>query len=431
VVVDEAHIFCPEKGQAESAGAIIDLCTRGRKRGFCGVLATQRLSKLHKDAAAECNNKLIGRTGLDIDIKRALDELGLPASGGKDLRNLEPGEFFAYGPAISRGVIKGRIGKVETTHPKAGHRKISHRPAPTDAVRKVLDQLKDLPKVAEEEAKTKEDFQRQIKELKKQLLESGGAVDPKKELDRINKVTSTIKAVAEKKYNQQFKEQSLSFFKTLKASFETIITSEIERYSKEVRDFRALAPNQYEMQKELNLTSGPLARKVVPIEPGENITYKTHSRDSEEKLGRCENAILGFLYAKRPQAFTKVQIGAMTGYAHSSGGFNNALSKLGTIGAIERNQGLIRIRFDWDKVPQDVPHSLDDWVAKLGACERAIYQKVLGNPEAEFEKSDLANMTGYSAGSGGFNNALSRLNTLGLIARQNGLIRLNPEISNI
>ena len=53
IVVDEAHQFCPEKGQAESASAVIDLATRGRKRGFCAVLATQRLSKLHKDAAAE------------------------------------------------------------------------------------------------------------------------------------------------------------------------------------------------------------------------------------------------------------------------------------------------------------------------------------------------------------------------------------------
>jgi len=76
IVVDEAHMFCPEAGQCESANAVIDLMTRGRKRGFCGVLATQRIAKLHKDAAAECNNKLIGRSALDIDMKRASAELG-------------------------------------------------------------------------------------------------------------------------------------------------------------------------------------------------------------------------------------------------------------------------------------------------------------------------------------------------------------------
>ena len=70
VHVDEAHIFCPESTKSESASAVIDLCTRGRKRGFAAILATQRLSKLHKDAAAECMNKMIGQTGLDNDRKR-------------------------------------------------------------------------------------------------------------------------------------------------------------------------------------------------------------------------------------------------------------------------------------------------------------------------------------------------------------------------
>ena len=53
-----------EAGKAESAGAVIDLATRGRKRGYALInAATQRLAKLHKDTAAELLNKLIGRTG--------------------------------------------------------------------------------------------------------------------------------------------------------------------------------------------------------------------------------------------------------------------------------------------------------------------------------------------------------------------------------
>jgi DNA helicase HerA-like ATPase len=54
VVIDEAHVFCPEKDQSESADAVISMATLGRKRGFSVILATQRISKLHKDAAAEC-----------------------------------------------------------------------------------------------------------------------------------------------------------------------------------------------------------------------------------------------------------------------------------------------------------------------------------------------------------------------------------------
>jgi len=75
IIVDEAHQFCPEKTKSESANSVIDLQTRGRKRGFCGVLATQRISKLHKDAAAECNNVLVGMRFLYFERKRASDDL--------------------------------------------------------------------------------------------------------------------------------------------------------------------------------------------------------------------------------------------------------------------------------------------------------------------------------------------------------------------
>ncbi|HKW76866.1 MAG TPA: type IV secretory system conjugative DNA transfer family protein [Terriglobales bacterium] len=78
IVVDEAHVFCPEKGAGESIASdgMIDLASRGRKRGFCAVFATQRLAKLRNDAAAELQNVLIGGTFLDVDVKRAAETLG-------------------------------------------------------------------------------------------------------------------------------------------------------------------------------------------------------------------------------------------------------------------------------------------------------------------------------------------------------------------
>src|SRR5947209_4758261 len=163
VVIDEAHKFCPEKEQSEASSAVIDLATLGRKRGYCAILATQRLSKLHKDAAAECNNKLIGRTTLDVDMKRASEELGFTT---KDqaiaLRNLAAGEFYAFGPAISPDVVNVTIGSVETTHPKAGSRIYTGSPIPpTEKIRKILGELKDLPQEAEAEVKSVEVLQHQ------------------------------------------------------------------------------------------------------------------------------------------------------------------------------------------------------------------------------------------------------------------------------
>jgi hypothetical protein len=107
VILDEAHLFAPEQSKAESTASVIDIATRGRKRGLALVAATQRLSKLHKDVAAELLNKLVGRTGLDVDVRRAGDELGMTARDAmSSLRDLQPGEFFAFGPALTRTVTK-------------------------------------------------------------------------------------------------------------------------------------------------------------------------------------------------------------------------------------------------------------------------------------------------------------------------------------
>src|SRR5258706_1052567 len=163
VVVDEAHVFCPPKGDAESAAAVIDLAARGRKRGFSAILATQRLSKLHKDAAAELNNKLIGRTGLDVDRKRAGEELGFTTKEQLlSLRQLEPGAFYAFGPALSLEVIQVQVGSVQTTHPKAGSRIAFTPPPPTDKVKALLPQLADLPAEAEQKQRTEAELKKEL-----------------------------------------------------------------------------------------------------------------------------------------------------------------------------------------------------------------------------------------------------------------------------
>ena len=67
--------------------------SQGRERGYAGIIATQRLSKLHEDAAAEANNVIIGRTWLDADQARAGDALGFSKTDRLKLRDLDQGEF--------------------------------------------------------------------------------------------------------------------------------------------------------------------------------------------------------------------------------------------------------------------------------------------------------------------------------------------------
>lgn len=172
VVVDEAHIFAPQTGKAESTEAVIELASRGRKRGFCAILATQRLAKLHKDAAADLANKLVGRTTLDIDLSRAADELGLVNKADQlRLRALNPGHFFALGGAfnVPRGVIV-KVGPVRTSHPKVGIDTPTPPPAPAN-VRKLLARFADLPSEAAAREKSLAELTRELEAAKRTITE--------------------------------------------------------------------------------------------------------------------------------------------------------------------------------------------------------------------------------------------------------------------
>src|SRR6516164_7038543 len=172
VILDEAHIYCPERGsgEAESTEAVIGLMSQGRKRGYAGIIATQRLSKLHKDAAAEANNVIIGRTWLDAEQVRAADALGLSKSERLKPRDLQQGEFYAFGPAFSwPGVVHFRSDQVRTTHPRPGQRHLLTAPAPSKAIRGVLAQFANLPQEAEAETRNLDEAHRRIAELERQI----------------------------------------------------------------------------------------------------------------------------------------------------------------------------------------------------------------------------------------------------------------------
>src|SRR5947209_1091375 len=144
--IDEAHHLAPEKGEGEAVSkpAVVALCTQGRKRGYAAVLATQRIAKVTNNALAELLNVLIGPTSFEPDVRRAGDALGFDKAQREQLKQLEPGQFFARGPALACEPVLVRTGPVQTTHPQPG-RVAPPVPPPPEAIRALLGQLRDLP----------------------------------------------------------------------------------------------------------------------------------------------------------------------------------------------------------------------------------------------------------------------------------------------
>lgn len=178
-VIDEAHLFAPEQGHGRDGSValspIVDIGSRGRKRGFCLVAATQRIGKLSKDVVAELKNVFIGLATLDVDRERAAEALG--KTRDRKSRNdfydsvkfLKPGEFYGLGQAFANTPTLFRFGDVQTTHPEPGKQTKATPPPPLSKIKGLLPQLKDLPKEAEEEARTVAQMRAKIADLEEQI----------------------------------------------------------------------------------------------------------------------------------------------------------------------------------------------------------------------------------------------------------------------
>lgn len=202
IIVDEAHQYAPEgkAGESEASSGMVDLATRGRKRGYCAVFATQRLGKLRKDAAAELLNVLIGMTFIDIDRERAAESLGVSREEkhkfNDEIKLLTEGHFYGLGRAIAKERTLVKIGSVCTTHPEAGGGKFAAAPPPApEAIRGMLPKLAELPKQAEEKAKTEADLRTEIRKLKAELSQKPAVAPPQKEVKHFPILTKANEAV--------------------------------------------------------------------------------------------------------------------------------------------------------------------------------------------------------------------------------------------
>ncbi len=396
VVIDEAHVFAPEKGQSEAMGAVIDLATRGRKRGYCAVLATQRLSKLHKDAAAECNNKLIGRTGLDIDRKRAAEELGFTSKEATlALRQLEPGEFFAFGPAISPEETKVQISSVTTSHPKAGDRILTEPTPPTDKIKSILSKLADLPEEAATEARTIEDLKAQNRELQHKLILAQKSQSAAPTQEQINRAVT--QAIAQK---------------------ERAITGERHHYE------QALKMAQDKLTRIAALAAGndlDLTQTKAPDTPV-IATEPVSQPPTDKPIVGGALRMIQTLASRYPMTFTKSQLATLSKMSPRSGSYGTYLSLLKSRGfiQIERNQVTITeagLAFagTYPYAPQTQEQIITMWRENLQGGARRMFDILVSVYPASKTKNALGIEADLSPTSGSFGTYLSMLKSNGLI----------------
>jgi len=420
VVLDEAHIYCPERGSgdAESTEAVISLMSQGRKRGFAGIIATQRLSKLHKDAAAEANNVIIGRTWLDADQVRAGDALGLSKADRLKLRDVGQGEFHAFGPAFGQpGVLHFRSDNVRTTHPRPGQRHLLTAPAPSRAIRGVLGKFADLPQEAEDEIRGLEEARRRIAQLDRQIKSANGAGEAQR-IDETTIKRAVSAAVARERVEWQRKmEKSRASFQLLSAA----LASTRQSLSK-IQELLEESEQEWPAPQNVNTAFGATLsqRHGEIVKPVPDRSSMGEESNKTLKLAAGERRILTAL-AQYPKGRSKVQVAVLTGYAATGGGFNNYLGALRSRKLIEGDgdrlmisEAGIQALGSWDPLPIGA-ELIDHWRNRLGKAERLILEALSLAYPNPLSKEEVAAKAGYEASGGGFNNALGRLRTLELV----------------
>jgi hypothetical protein len=391
VIVDEAHVYCPEKDESEAAGAMIDLATRGRKRGFCAVFATQRLAKLDKDASSELQNRLIGPTFEDVNRKRAAEVLGILKSDEreffKQIQLLEPGNFFALGRAISTERVLVKIRSVETSHPEMGSTKhAAEAPAAPEKIKALLPKLADLPQEAESKARTEAELRSEIRSLKAKLSQQpkpvAAAPDARLVERAVRDATTPLrKQIEQTKAGIEFACARLHQANVKLAELASVNVPALPK-------FDTAAPVQAAAARVVH--AAPTVKAAAPTTSGSN---------GSGSMGRGEQIVLKAV-AQYPDGTARDQITVLTGYKRSTrDAYLQRLSQRGFVaesqtGIIATEEGIAALGNDFEPLPTG-DELQEYWRNRLPEGERKIFEVLIQHYPNAVAKDVLSEVTGY------------------------------------
>jgi hypothetical protein len=125
---------------------------------------------------------------------------------------------------------------------------------------------------------------------------------------------------------------------------------------------------------------------------------------------------------------TRVQIAMIAGYTHSSGGYNNIISKLNTSGYVNAVKGTKTVALTEEGralatdpgLPTTNEGVQASILARLPAPQAKLLHEIIEEYPNPITREELAARTGYTATSGGYNNLISKLRTGALIEYAEG-----------
>jgi hypothetical protein len=420
VMIDEADDIAPQRpfgDEARLLRAVEVLVRRGRARGLGCTLITQRAAVLNKNVLTQVSMLILGRTIAPQDrkaIEAWVEVHGTPEQKAAllgSLAALPTREKWVWSPdrgIFVRVAIAARTTFDSSATPKVG----SVRVEPKQLAAVDLDGLRR--RIADTLERSKVDEPRTLRARVLQLEAELRAARAKMERTAIDR--EMHRALG------QFAVTLASSGDYQKAADEVV--RGIERLRVELVPAKAPAsppaaapPWQPAPGRWAFRTNGAAYRGTDPLaRPGAG-----GLGERDRRLGKCELALLHVLAQRAPNPTKRSQLAILSGYSGRSSGFANAIGALRSAHLVGGSRDAIHVTKAGAAAAGDVPplprgrELLSYWATRLGRCEAAILGVLADHYPAEVPRLELAKLTGYSATSSGFANAIGRLRTLALV----------------
>jgi hypothetical protein len=414
IFAEEADEYIPQRVMADMArcvGAWEQIIKRGRQRGLGCSIVTQRSASINKDALSQVLTLIVLRTTSPHDRKAILGWVDYHAAGREivdALPELPSGEAWVISPQWLGRTERIKFNRRSTFDSGDTPTMGTARKVATLADIDLGSLTQELAAIVERAlADDPKALKRRIAELERLVAQKSPA--PAKVEIRTETVEVPVPFIPESipKMIGEFRAATEKFFSNIETAIFDAATQE---------------PSRAPVRRSPPVVREPVQKVPITVVSARRSPPTSTPLDGDVWLPK-EKTILTVL-AQFPDGRSRRQLAMLSGYSSKSGGFNNALAKLRTAGLINKSgepvkatpEGLAAIDGMFEPLPIGRA-LLEHWNSKLGKAERMILGVCIEAWPESLTRDQVAEITGYSGMSGGFNNALAKLRTLELISR--------------
>lgn len=447
MILEEADEYLPQQVHADEAkcvGVWTRIVKRGRQRGLGVTIITQRSAEVNKGALSQCATLIPLRTTGAHDRKAIRDWIDYHDTSREivdQLPRLGDGEAFAISPhwlvlhnqpAVQRFQWRRRWTFDSGATPELG----DSRPAATLAdidlgllearLAVVIEEAaQDDPKILRRRLAEKDDY---IAELQRQIAARPDA-DPAELADLRARVADlqarppevvqmpVLTDADRARLDAAFRDlMEISRIIATAAGHVDVVPSTKASPPAEAIDPVQRGPARPAPPLRQATRPPPLVLQEAPglQDPRAPLTARA--------LTKAERTLLGVL-AQFPAGRGRIQLALLSHYSSKSSHFGNVLGALRSAGLVSRGEpiratpeGLAAIAGAYEQLPTG-DALVDHWMHELKAAERKLLLCLLDAYPEPMTRDQLAEASGYSAGSSHFGNSLGRLRSLQLVSR--------------